>query len=137
MRQGRYGRLAIIKDVLGRPAPVLSRGNRVLTLWRILLGVAGSPLPNGERVSGGKPPMLADPTLANPKDRAKPCLTLILTVQASGECGHAVLASRRFATSLSPTREIRNPVNGRPWDRVRNIVASIPLLGVISGGAGN
>ena len=41
------------KDVLGRPAPVLSRGNRVLTLRRILLGTVGSPLLSGERASGG------------------------------------------------------------------------------------
>ena len=43
-RGGRCGRLAITRDVLGRPALVLSRSNRVLILRRILLGTAGSPL---------------------------------------------------------------------------------------------
>ena len=127
------GQRAITRDVLERPALVLSCSNRVLTLRRILLGTTGSPLPGGERASGGKPPMPADPTAANRDDRSKLCRTLTASVQANDECGHAV--HTRSSTSLSSTHAIRSRANVRRLGRTRNIAPSILLLHIVAEGA--
>ena len=106
--RGRRGRLAIAGDVLGRPALVLSRSNRVLTLLCILLGTVGAlHLCGGERAQWREPPMPADPAAAHSDDRSKYCLSLARHRAASGECGRVARISRRHRTNTLPTPSIR------------------------------